>query len=286
MRFIGYKGDAALMIGRVTSEGTVVPVVDIETFYSDLDFWAKQPGDPARAIKLTDIQEVPAVPIGAAIFCVGLNYRAHAAEVKRDVSEEHPVIFGRWTRSLVVDGATVPALDERLDWEGEVAAIIGKPLFKVDQSAVANSIFGYAAFNDISARSYQRHTHQWTLGKNAVSGGPIGPVVTYDEVGDLKNGLELKTIVNGEVVQQASTADMIHSLDKVVAYISEVFALRPGDVIATGTPGGVGVARTPPRFLKPGDWVEIEVEKLSSKIRQHDRRLKIGVPPLFYAAVG
>ena len=149
---------------------------------------------------------------------------------------------------------------------GEVAAIIGQPLFRVGEDAVPGAIFGYATFNDISARTYQRHTPQWTLGKNAVASGPIGSILTSDEVGNLKQGLQLRTLVNGDVVQQASTADMIHSLEKVVAYISEVFELHPGDVIATGTPAGVGAGHVPPRFLKPGDSVEVEVEKLG-KIR-------------------
>jgi len=185
--------------------------------------------------------------------------------VNKEIAE-HPVIFGRWTRSLVASGTPVPAVDEKLDWEGEVAAVIAKPLFRARQDAVASAIFGYATFNDISARTYQRHTQQWTLGKNAVASGPIGSILTYDEVGNLKQGLDLRTSVNGEVVQQASTADMIHSLEKVVAYISEVFELRPGDVIATGTPAGVGAGHVPPWFLKPGDIVEVEVEKLG-KIR-------------------
>jgi 2,4-didehydro-3-deoxy-L-rhamnonate hydrolase len=261
MRFIGYKDKAAAMIGRVTADGKVVPITDIESFYADLNHWARQSGDPAQALDLSKIEEVPAIPVGAAVFCVGLNYRAHAAEVNRELSER-PVIFGRWTRSLVAGGTPVPALDEKLDWEGEVAAVIGQPLFRVQEDAVERAIFGYATFNDISSRTYQRHTHQWTLGKNAVASGPIGSILTSDEVGNLKQGLDLRTRVNGQEVQQASTADMIHSLEKVVAYISEVCQLRPGDVIATGTPAGVGIGRVPPVFLKPGDVVEIEVEKL------------------------
>ena len=265
MRFIGYKDKATRMIGRVTPDAKVVPVTDIETFYSDLNHWTRQSGDPSRALDVSGIEEVPAIPVGAAVFCVGLNYRAHAAEVNKEISER-PVLFGRWTRSLVASGTPVPAVEEKLDWEGEVAAIIGQPLFRVGEDAVPGAIFGYATFNDISARTYQRHTPQWTLGKNAVASGPIGSILTSDEVGNLKQGLQLRTLVNGDVVQQASTADMIHSLEKVVAYISEVFELHPGDVIATGTPAGVGAGHVPPRFLKPGDSVEVEVEKLG-KIR-------------------
>src|SRR3954471_14799540 len=113
MRFIGYQDQTRRMIGRVTPDGKVVPVADIETFYSNLNHWTRQSGDPSRALNLSGIDEVPAVPAGAAVFCVGLNYRAHAAEVNRELSER-PIIFGRWTRSLAVNGTPVPAVDEKL----------------------------------------------------------------------------------------------------------------------------------------------------------------------------
>nr|BFE80886.1 hypothetical protein GCM10020093_034870 [Planobispora longispora] len=149
-----------------------------------------------------------------------------------------------------------------LDWEGEVAAVVGARLTDVDESAAEAGILGYAAFNDITARTAQKLTAQWTLGKNADFSGPIGPIVTADEVGRLTDGLRLVTRVNGEVMQDGDTRDMIFTVPELLARISATMTLHPGDVIATGTPEGVGYVRTPAKLLVPGDVVEVEIERL------------------------
>jgi 2-keto-4-pentenoate hydratase/2-oxohepta-3-ene-1,7-dioic acid hydratase in catechol pathway len=158
----------------------------------------------------------------------------------------------------------VPSSEPGLDWEVELAAVVGRPLAGVTPDQALAGVFGYAAFNDLSARRHQMHSPLWTLGKNADSSGPFSAIVTADEVGDPSVGLRLLTRVNGEIVQDASTADMIFPVGTLLAYLSEVMTLHPGDVIATGTPQGVGFKRTPPRYLGAGDTVAVEIERIGS----------------------
>jgi 2-keto-4-pentenoate hydratase/2-oxohepta-3-ene-1,7-dioic acid hydratase in catechol pathway len=236
-------------------------------------FWADPYAALAEAAATPAAERIPAsaahlahpVPDGARILCLGLNYRAHAAEGAFD-APEHPLIFGRWTASLVPDGASVsvPVDEAGLDWEGEIAAVVGRPLSRADADTARAAVFGYAAFNDLSARRAQKLTAQWTLGKNADDSGPIGDLVTADEVGDLRDGLRLRTLVNGEVMQDGNTRDMIFELGEVLALVSRTMTLHPGDVIVTGTPEGVGYVRNPPLLLTAGDAVEIEVERIGS----------------------
>ena len=240
---------------------------------SPAEFWA----DPAEAlieaaalspavrVPVADVRLAHPLPDGARILCLGLNYRAHAAEGSFE-APPHPMIFGRWTASLVPDGATVsvPVDEAGLDWEGEIAAVVGRPLTRVDAETARGAVFGYAAFNDLSARRAQKLTAQWTLGKNADGSGPMGDLVTADEVGDLRAGLRLRTLVNGQVMQDGNTRDMIFELGDVLALVSRTMTLNPGDVLVTGTPEGVGYVRNPPVLLTSGDVVQIEVERIGS----------------------
>jgi 2-keto-4-pentenoate hydratase/2-oxohepta-3-ene-1,7-dioic acid hydratase in catechol pathway len=211
---------------------------------------------------------VPPVPPDARVLCVGLNYLDHVAEGShRDQPlPDHPTVFARWTRSLAVDGAEValPPDGEGLDWEGEVVAWVGRPLAAAGPDEALAAVVGYSTFNDLTARRAQRRTSQWTLGKNVEGSGPLGPMVPAAEVGDLRDGLRLRTRVNGETVQDASTSRMIFPVGTALAHISRSVTLRPGDLLATGTPAGVGSARTPPWLLQPGDTVEVEVERLGT----------------------
>jgi 2,4-didehydro-3-deoxy-L-rhamnonate hydrolase len=203
------------------------------------------------------------VPPSARVICIGLNYRAHAAE-GGFTPPEHPTVFGRWTASLTVDGtpAPVPANEPGLDWEGEVAAVVGRRLTDVDEETALAGVLGYAAFNDLTARTAQKLTAQWTLGKNADRSGPMGPLVTADETGSPADGWRVRTRVNGETVQDGTTSAMIFGVGDLLSRISRTLTLEPGDVIATGTPEGVGYVRTPPWFLTPGDVVEVEIDHL------------------------
>lgn len=262
MKLTAFEAEGGPLVGVISAEGLVAPLAGIDAFYRDVDRWIGiARAAPVGTLWLADLKQVPPVPMGARILCVGLNYRAHAAEGGLE-PPPHPTLFGRWHASLSVDGAPVPAVEPGLDWEGELALVIGRQAFRVTESDALDHVFAYAPFNDISARTYQRHTSQWTLGKNGDGSGPMGALVTADEVGDPAEGLQLTTRVNGAIVQSATTADMIYSLPRIIAYASEILTLHPGDMIVTGTPEGVGYARKPPWFLVPGDMVEVEIEKV------------------------
>jgi len=266
MRFIGIRQGLQTVIGRLFGDGTVAEVAEATEFYADLDGWLPQAAALAGGRwHRRDIDEGPAVPPGARVLCVGLNYRSHADEAGLPYPE-HPAVFGRWTVSLASDGTPVPvpAGEPGLDWEVELAAVVGRPLWHVDPGTALAGVFGYAAFNDLSARQHQLHSRLWTVGKNADRSGPLSAIVTADEVGDPGEGLRLRTVVNGETVQEASTADMIFSVGEILAYLSEVMTLNPGDVVATGTPQGVGFTRTPPRYLGAGDTVTVEIQGVGS----------------------
>ena len=158
--------------------------------------------------------------------------------------------------------APVPANEPGLEWEGEVAAVVGRRLTDVDERTALAGVLGYAAFNDLTARTAQKLTAQWTLGKNADRSGPMGPLITPDEAGSPADGWRVRTRVNGETVQDGNTRDMIFGVGDLLSRISRTVTLEPGDVLATGTPEGVGYVRTPPWLLTPGDVVEVEVEHL------------------------
>ncbi len=260
MKLVGYRRDGDVWIGRLGPDDRLTPLAEVETFYRDPAAHLAGAGEPSVA--RSEVVEAPAAPAGARVFCVGLNYRAHAEEVGRTDLPPYPTLFARWTASLTTDGAPVPAVEEKLDWEGELLAVIGKRLSRVDAAAGLAGVMGYAVFNDVSARTYQRHTQQWAVGKNADGSGPMGDIITADEIGDPAQGLEIVTRVNGEVMQRGSTSQMIYDIGQVIAYISEVITLNPGDLIATGTPDGIGASRKPPIFLKAGDVVEVEIEKV------------------------
>jgi 2,4-diketo-3-deoxy-L-fuconate hydrolase len=263
MKLVGYRTAEGGGIGRLDGESKLVPLGSAE------QFWA----DPAQAVlgsseNVLDVGElslVPPVPAAARILCVGLNYPKHVDEGTFQ-RPTHPTVFGRWTRSLTVSGtpAPIPAGEQGLDWEGELVVVIGRTLKSVSAGDALEAVFGYAAFNDLTARQSQHRTTQWTVGKNADQSGPMSEIITAEEVGDPGNGLRVVTRVNGEIMQDGDTADMIFSVGEILAYLSETMTLYPGDLVATGTPNGVGYARRPPRFLKPGDEVAVEIERIGS----------------------
>jgi 2-keto-4-pentenoate hydratase/2-oxohepta-3-ene-1,7-dioic acid hydratase in catechol pathway len=219
----------------------------------------------APSIPLATIELLPPVPHPRRILCAGLNYADHVAEsLTPRPRGDHPVIFTRFPSSLVGHGQAIvrPGASEQLDYEGELAIVIGATTRSVPSSSAMAAVAGYACFMDGSVRDFQRHTSQFTPGKNFDASGSWGPwIVTADEIDDPAT-LTLTTRVDGEVVQQASTVDMIFTIPELIAYCSTFTTLEPGDVIATGTPGGVGAARTPPRWLCDGDTVDVEVTEV------------------------
>ncbi|MEU3735158.1 fumarylacetoacetate hydrolase family protein [Streptomyces sp. NPDC033538] len=237
------------------------------------EFWADPTGCLSRppagpTLAATSVEQVPPVLPDARVLCVGLNYLQHVAEGSFRDQElpPYPTLFARWTQSLTVDGAEVPvpSNEDGLDWEGEVVAWVGAPLVDASPEEALAAVFGYSVFNDLTSRRAQKLTSQWTLGKNGDRSGPIGPIVPAAEIGDLGQGLRLRTRVNGETMQDARTDQMIYSVGETLSLVSHTLTLRPGDLLATGTPSGVGYGRKPPRLLQPGDMVEVEVERLGT----------------------
>jgi len=262
MRLIAYADSNDIQVGLLGGEGGCAPLIDRAIFWTDPEGWiARATAISEFPLAAADLIWQPLAPPSARVFCIGLNYHAHAAEANM-VVPEHPAVIGRWAGSLAANGTPVPAVERWMDWEGELAAVIGRPTVRCSAEQALDSVLGYACFNDISARTYQLHSPQWTLGKNSDCSGPLGIVVTPDEAGDPVQGLGLQTRVNGAVVQQASTSEMIRSVAEIIAYLSEVLTLHPGDVIATGTPAGVGFSRDPRQALNLGDVVEVEIESL------------------------
>jgi len=217
----------------------------------------------ARRYPTTDIVWLPVIPNPDKILCIGLNYETHRKETGRS-EVEHPTVFGRFANSQTGHLTDIirPKLSHDLDYEGELAVIIGKPGRHIARAEAWNHIAGYACYNEGSVRDFQRHTHQFTPGKNFPGTGAFGPwMMTPDELGDV-GPLRLQTRLNGEIVQDATIDQMIFDIPRQIEYCSSFTRLEPGDVIATGTPGGVGSRRTPPLWLKPGDIVEVEIDRL------------------------
>jgi 2-keto-4-pentenoate hydratase/2-oxohepta-3-ene-1,7-dioic acid hydratase in catechol pathway len=206
---------------------------------------------------------LPPIPNPGKIICVGLNYLDHVAETGRKLTEK-PALFNRFAESQIghLEPMIKPTESEQLDYEGEVAIVIGKPGRRISEANALGHIAGYSCYNDGSVRDWQYHTTQFLPGKNFVGTGGFGPwLVTSDEIGD-PSTLKLTTRLNGEVMQSATVDMMITSIPAQIAYISAFTPLEPGDVIVTGTPGGVGSKRKPPLYMKAGDVIEIEIERI------------------------
>jgi len=206
----------------------------------------------------------PALPVArpSKFVCVGLNYALHAREGGHEIPT-YPSFFLRFPASLVAAEAPVirPKCSEQLDYECELAIVIGKGGRHIAEKDALGHVFGYTMFNDVSVRDFQRKTSQWTPGKNFDGTGPLGPVVvTADELPPGASGLRITTRVNGNTMQDSNTEDMIFSTQRTIALLSEFTTLEPGDVIATGTPSGVAHARKPPAWMKAGDIVEVEID--------------------------
>lgn len=207
-----------------------------------------------------DVELRPVIPRPWKIFCIGLNYESHRIETGRPESR-YPTIFSRFANTLVAHGQPLvcPKLSEKFDFEGELAVVIGKRGRHIPVERALSFIAGYSCFNDGSVRDFQRHSSQFLPGKNFDASGGFGPwLVTTDEVPD-PSQLTLETRVNGRVMQAAGLDDLIFDIPNLISYISGFATLQPGDVIATGTPGGVGFVRNPPIYMKPGDVVEVEI---------------------------
>ncbi|MEM7763928.1 MAG: fumarylacetoacetate hydrolase family protein [Pseudomonadota bacterium] len=271
MRLVSFRQDQTASYGVVTAAGVIDAGQRLPQYASLRDVIAADAIDSLRNLAqdfgadyaLDDIEFLPVVPNPDKIFCVGINYRPHVEETGRDIPK-YPVLFTRFAGSQVghEQSMVVPSLSHRLDYEGELAVVIGRAGRHIPKHGALHHVAGYAIFNDGSVRDYQRHSSQFTPGKNFARSGSFGPwLTTSDEIGD-PTTLELTTRLNGERMQHASVADLIFDIPYLIAYISSFCDLLPGDVIVTGTPGGVGYVRKPPRYLQAGDTVEVDISGL------------------------
>lgn len=285
MKYVAYhdvsRKEAPAKIG-VLINGRVAEVATVDDFYADLPRYrataisllegadsSSHSADPAKSrggawqVPLGSLTPAVPVPVTARILCAGLNYRRHAEETESPLPD-HPDVFGRFASTLVPTGSTVPlpARERQLDWEGELAAVVGATLRDVDPATAADGILAFTCFNDLSARTFQFAGAQATLGKNADCSGPIGHILSEPgDVGAAKD-LRITTMVNSVVKQDSTTADLIFTAAEIIAYVSGVMTLHPGDVISTGTPSGVGFSRRPPEALRSGDVVQVRIEGL------------------------
>jgi 2-keto-4-pentenoate hydratase/2-oxohepta-3-ene-1,7-dioic acid hydratase in catechol pathway len=273
MKFATFKANGTATWGIIDGEDAVDLGTVLQDRYPDLKSAiasnalheaAERIGD-AKRYPLTGIEWLPIVPNPDKILCVGLNYEMHRKETGR-AEVDNPTIFARFANSQTGHLANIirPRVSHDLDFEGELAIIIGKAGRYISKADAWGHIAGYACYNDGSVRDFQRHTHQFTPGKNFPDTGAFGPwMMTPDELGEL-GPLRIQTRVNGQVVQDATFEQMIFDIPRIIEYCSSFTRLEPGDVIATGTPGGVGAKRTPPLWLKPGDMVEVEIDRLGT----------------------
>jgi acylpyruvate hydrolase len=221
-------------------------------------------GWSARRIPISSVSCAPVIPRPGKILCLGLNYVDHAAEGGQP-APAYPSFFMRGATSLVGHGqpARRPSVSHRLDFEAELACVIGRPARHVSRDEALDYVFGYSCFNDITLRDYQMKSPTWTVGKNFDATGAFGPwITTADELPPGAAGLRIQLRLNGVVEQDANTSDMICDVAQAIALLSEAMTLEPGDVIAMGTPAGIGAVRKPPLWMKPGDHVEVEIESL------------------------
>jgi 2-keto-4-pentenoate hydratase/2-oxohepta-3-ene-1,7-dioic acid hydratase in catechol pathway len=228
--------------------------------------WLDRPpgGERFDAAKLKLLAPIHRPP---KIICIGLNYRDHAAESNLTVPET-PTVFSKYPTSVIGPGAPIvlPKASTKPDYEAELAVVIGKGGRYISEDAWREYVFGYTIVNDVSARDFQMATTQWMIGKTFDTFCPMGPaIVTADEIPD-PHTLAISLSIGGETLQSSNTSNLIFRIPKLIAYLSSVFTLEPGDIISTGTPAGVGFARTPPRWLKAGDEVRVQVEGIGELV--------------------
>lgn len=209
-------------------------------------------------------QWAPVVPRPGKIVCVGLNYATHITEMGRELPE-HPTLFAKFPEALIgpFDDIEMPSISNEVDWEAELAVIIGAPARRVSEADAGKSIAGYAVLNDVTMRDYQYRTLQWLQGKTFENTTPFGPFLVTTDEWDL--GPTMRAVVDGDTVQETTTADLVFTPAKLVSYISDILTLNAGDVIATGTTGGVGHARKPARYLLDGSILETTIDGLGSQ---------------------
>jgi 2-keto-4-pentenoate hydratase/2-oxohepta-3-ene-1,7-dioic acid hydratase in catechol pathway len=277
MRIVSFELGGAARLGIVAGDAVVDLAVAAPELPQELGALLARGGlaaagaaaksAPATARRpLKDLRLLPPVGSPPKIVCLGLNYVDHAAEGGH-AKPSYPSLFLRCVTSLVGHGSPIlrPRCSTSLDYEAELVAVVGRRARHVPREKALDVIAGYSCFNDGSVRDYQRKTNQWTIGKNFDATGGFGPwFVTADELPPGANGLAIRSKLNGQVMQDANTRDMIFPVDETVQLLTECMTLEPGDLLVMGTPAGVGYARKPPVWMKAGDTIEIEIEKIGT----------------------
>lgn len=267
MRFVRYRLHGQVWTGmRVGQQIWPIDTTPLDDYLRQGVSWdaLRDKALLQHPVDMLDIELCSPLSRPGKILCVGLNYREHVAESRYE-QPEHPVVFLRTSSSLAGSGAEViqPSFSDSLDYEGELAVILGSGGRNLYESEALSCIAGYSVFNDITVREYQFNSTQWTLGKNFDGTGIMGPeLVTPEELPSGAKGLRLQTWLNGQSVQEASTDDMIFDVVALIQYFSRYMTLEPGDVIVTGTPSGVGWARKPRVTMQPGDVCRVEIESV------------------------
>jgi acylpyruvate hydrolase len=262
MRFVSYTYEGQVGAGLVAGE-EVIPLrgigeLGVET---PIELLEDPSLDTAAAVPYADVKLRPVIPRPEKIICVGLNYKSHIQETGREDSD-YPVLFGKFPGALTAPGATIelPPESHQVDYEGELAVIMGRAGRRISEDRALEHVAGYAVANDVTMRDYQYLTHQWLQGKTWDATTPLGPeLVLKDEVADTGD-LGLVTKLNGETVQDSSTSLLIFPIARLISICSTFTTLKPGDVILTGTPGGVGYRRDPKRLLVDGDEISVEIQ--------------------------
>ena len=274
MRFVRYqigRSEGLAILKGSVAHGLTADAADYPGTLDQL----LQKGEAALSAAGQTLSAAPVVDIGKAtylppflnpekVICIGLNYRDHSAE-SGFKQPDYPTIFTRFNSSLIGHGAPIvrPTVSTHLDYEGELVAVIGRGGRHISHAKALDHVAGYSIFNDASIRDYQFKSPQWTVGKNFDDTGAFGPVfVTADELPAGAKGLKLQTRLNGQVVQEASTSDMVFDIATLISTISVAITFKAGDVIVSGTPSGVGQSRKPQLFMKAGDVCEVEIEKI------------------------
>ncbi|WP_028927273.1 fumarylacetoacetate hydrolase family protein [Pseudonocardia acaciae] len=268
MKLTTFRARAGTRAGRVAEDGRTVVELDapdLGTLLADPRWREAAARSDGPRHRLGDVSLAPLVPRPGKILCVGLNYRTHILEMGRELPE-HPTLFAKFAEALVGpdDPITLDPASRAVDWEAELAVVVGAPVRRASGPEAEAAIAGFAVLNDVTMRDWQYRSPQWLQGKTFEASTPFGPVlVTPDELpGGTRPSLELSAAVDGEVVQSANTADLVFDPVALVGYLSRILTLRPGDVIATGTPGGVGHARSPRRYLTEGATLVTEIEHI------------------------
>jgi acylpyruvate hydrolase len=261
MRLATIRTDYGTTAARLDGD-VLIPLdaEDVGTLLAAGEGWGRR-RDGAQPVPTVATDFAPLVPRPGKVLCVGLNYRSHILETGRELPE-YPTLFAKFAETLMGprDDLVLPSVSERVDWEVELGVVIGSPVYRATPAEAAGAIAGYTVINDVSMRDWQRRTLQWLAGKMFQHSTPVGPyLVTPDEVADAAD-LEVRCEVDGAVMQQSRTSDLLFKPAEIVSYASQAITLRPGDLIATGTCGGVGDARKPPVYLQVGNvlrtWIE------------------------------